>query len=67
MKKLSIDWGELSLAFDNSFWGASYYLDTETGQVLTVTDEANQQLEQIYETQDSRRHSHGPHRLADDR
>jgi hypothetical protein len=49
MKKLAIEWSELSLAFDDSFRGVRTYLDTETGQMLTVTEEANQRLEQIYE------------------
>lgn len=49
MKQLAIDWGELSMAFDSSLWGASYYLDKETGQVLTVTDEDRYELERIYE------------------
>jgi hypothetical protein len=49
MKKLAIDWVELSTAFDSSGWEMSHYLDTETGQILTVTEDANQQLEQIYE------------------
>ena len=37
------------MAFNSSFLGTSSYLDTETGQVLTVTDETNQELEQLYE------------------
>jgi hypothetical protein len=34
MKQVAIDWGELTMAFESSFWGMSYYLDTETGQVI---------------------------------
>lgn len=49
MKQLALDWGELAVAFDNSFMETSYYLDTETGQVLAVMDEARRQLERIYE------------------
>jgi len=49
MKKLAIDWAELAMAFDNSGWEMSHHLDTETGQVIMVTEDANQQLEQIYE------------------
>ena len=49
MKQLDLDWGELAIAFDNSFMETSYYLDKETGQVLTVTDDARRQLERIYE------------------
>jgi hypothetical protein len=39
MKKLVVDWGELSVAFDNTGFDISYYLNTDTGQVLMVTDE----------------------------
>ncbi len=49
MKKIPIEWGDLELAFDNSFWEISYYLDKETGQTLMVTDETRQELERIYE------------------
>lgn len=49
IKQLAIDWSELTLAFDSSSWQLSYYLDTETGQVLAMTDETRQELEQIYE------------------
>jgi hypothetical protein len=49
MKQVAIDWGELTMAFESSFWGMSYYLDTETGQVLSVTDEARRWLEEINE------------------
>ena len=49
MKQLALDWGELTIAFDNSFMETSCYLDTETGQILTVTDDARRQLERIYE------------------
>ena len=49
MKKLAVNWMQLELAFDDSSFESSYYLDTETGQVLTVTSEARGQLEDIYE------------------
>ncbi|MCL4267614.1 MAG: UPF0158 family protein [Anaerolineae bacterium] len=49
MKQLAIDWDDLTLAFDSSFGEMSHYLDTETGQVLTVTDEIRRALGQIYE------------------
>ena len=49
MKQLAIDWIELSDAFDFSSPEMSSYLDTETGQVLTVTDEDRYELEEIYE------------------
>ena len=38
MRKLAINWVELELAFDNSSYEFAYYLDTETGKVLVVTD-----------------------------
>ncbi len=49
MKKITIDWADLELAFDNSSWEMSYYLDTETGQTLMVMDESRRYLEEIYE------------------
>ena len=49
MKKLAVNWMELELAFDDSSYESSYYLDTETGQVLMVTEEARWKLESIYE------------------
>ncbi|MEW5985908.1 MAG: UPF0158 family protein [Chloroflexota bacterium] len=49
MKQLTVDWSELELAFDNSFPEMSYYLDTETGRVLMVSDEIREQLESLYE------------------
>ena len=50
MKKVTIDWGDLELAFDNYSWEMSYYLDTETGRTLMVMDESRRYLEEIYET-----------------
>lgn len=49
MKQLAVEWQELMLAFDDSSLEANYYLDTETGQVLLVTDEAFRQLEELYD------------------
>ena len=49
MKQLAIDWIELSAAFDNTFSETSHYRDTETGQVLVVTEEVHWQLESIAE------------------
>jgi len=49
MKKLAIDWMQLEMAFDDSSYESSYYLDTETGQVLMVTEETRWKLESIYE------------------
>ena len=49
MRKLKLDLSELELAFDNSSWEATYYLDLETGAVAMVTDETRQELDAIYE------------------
>jgi hypothetical protein len=38
MKQLAIDWGELSMAFDSSFWGASYYLVCFSGEPAKAAD-----------------------------
>jgi hypothetical protein len=39
MRKLKIDWMELSAAFESGFAEMHHYLDLETGEVLMVTDE----------------------------
>lgn len=49
MKKLQVDLDELMFAFDNASWEMSYYLDLETGQVVTIFDETRRELERIYE------------------
>lgn len=49
MKQLEIDWPELEMAFETQSWEMSFFLDKETGRVLTVTEEANRQLERIVE------------------
>ena len=49
MKQLAIDWIELSAAFNSTFPEMSHYLNTETGRVLMVTDEARWQLESLVE------------------
>ncbi len=49
MKRLAIDWIELDAAFDSSFPEVNHHPDTETGRVLTVTDETRRQLESIAE------------------
>jgi hypothetical protein len=45
-RKLEIDWGELSAAFQSGFSEMQYYLDLETGKVVMVTDEARWYLEE---------------------
>jgi len=39
MKKLKVDMAELEAAFEDASWEMNYYLDLETGEVITVTDE----------------------------
>jgi hypothetical protein len=48
MRKLQVDLDELMFAFDNASWEMSYYLDLETGQVVTIFDETRRELERIY-------------------
>jgi hypothetical protein len=47
MRQLAINWIELSAAFDNFITETGYYLDTETGHIFSVTNEARRQLESI--------------------
>jgi len=54
MKKLTIDWIDLELAFevgtsDLSFEEVSSFLDTETGQVVRVDESVRQAVEEIME------------------
>ena len=49
MKKLTVEMGELIFAFEDASWMTNHYLDTETGQVLTVMDDIRSQLEDLYE------------------
>jgi hypothetical protein len=46
MKKLKVDMAELEWAFENASWEMSSYLDLETGEVITVTDEMRYYLEE---------------------
>jgi hypothetical protein len=39
MRRLNIDFEDLGMAFESASWEASFYLDTETGKVLIVTEE----------------------------
>jgi hypothetical protein len=39
MKELSIDLGQLEMAFEDASWESSYYLDLETGQVIWISQE----------------------------
>lgn len=50
MRQLKIDFSELETAFDNSSEMISYYLDIETGEVFSVSEEERSLLESIYES-----------------
>ena len=52
MKKVTINWRALEIAFRNVSDLVSYYLDTETGRTLMVMDEARYYLKEIYEAHD---------------
>jgi len=47
MRQLQIDLSELEMAFDSGSEMISYYLDIETGQVITVSNEEHGLLESI--------------------
>ncbi len=48
LRQLAVDLTELELAFGNNSFELRYYLDLHTGQVVLVTDEVQQELENIY-------------------
>ena len=50
MRKLKIDLSEFELAFDSDSEMIIYYLDTETGMTIIVTEEDRSTLERIYES-----------------
>jgi hypothetical protein len=50
MRQLKIDQSKLELAFDSGSEMISYYLDLETGEVISVSDEERGSLESIYES-----------------
>ena len=50
MRQLIIDMSELELAFEGGYDMISYYLDLETGEVITVSEEVRGILETIYES-----------------
>ena len=45
-RKLEINWMELDGAFQTGSWEMQSYLDLETGEVVTVTDEVSGYLEE---------------------
>jgi hypothetical protein len=50
MRQLIIDMSELELAFEGGYEMIAYYLDLETGEVITVSEEVRGILETIYES-----------------
>lgn len=46
MRKLEIDWGELTVAFESGLAEMEYYLDLETGEVLMITEEIRWYMEE---------------------
>lgn len=52
-RKLTVDIREIEFAFEEDpSWEASHYLDLETGEVVTVTDETRRALEDLCEELD---------------
>lgn len=49
MRKLKVDMSELEFAFEQSPGEMSFFLDTETGELILITDEIRYELERIYE------------------
>jgi hypothetical protein len=50
MRQLKIDLSELELAFDSGSEMIAFYLDLETGEVISVSDEERGLLESIYQS-----------------
>jgi hypothetical protein len=48
MRKLKIDLSELEMAFDSGSEMTSFYLDTDTGEIISISDEESSLLERIY-------------------
>ena len=48
MRQLKIDLSELEMAFDSGSEMISYYLDLETGEVISVSDEERGLIKRIY-------------------
>ena len=49
MNQLKIDLSELQMAFEGGSEITSYYLDIETGEILSISDDERGLLENIYE------------------
>jgi hypothetical protein len=52
MKKLKVDWSMLELAFDDSSYEHSHFLDLETGEVVFITDEEREYAESFGDSDD---------------
>src|SRR3972149_5755748 len=52
-RRLAVDLSELESAFEDASWEMSHYLDLETGQIVTLTDEIHQQWEDLFENDES--------------
>jgi len=50
MRQLKIDLSDLEMAFGTRYGELTFYLDTETGEVISVTDEERRILANIYES-----------------
>ena len=48
-RKLKVDIAELAAALDDNSGGVKYYLDLETGEVVLVTDEVRDTLNDVYQ------------------
>jgi hypothetical protein len=48
-RKVRVDLDELSAVFEINLFDTSYYLDLETGRVVTVDDETRRELEELYD------------------
>jgi hypothetical protein len=46
-RRVSVDLGELEMAFEDSTGGARYFLDLETGAVVAITDDVRSELNAI--------------------
>src|SRR5262245_12818988 len=49
MKKVTINLDDLTTAMDDALAEINHYLDTESGEVISIGDEIQQELEAIYE------------------
>ena len=49
MKKLSVDLEELERAMEDASGTADYYLNTETGEVILISEETRWKLEELFQ------------------